>query len=69
MIGDGRRNPGLPAGGKERREQRGTSRLLDPADNLRAMVAGRLLEDARSMIDAASLGIVSAEGQPAQARE
>src|SRR3546814_9562928 len=40
--------------------------LFRSADHLRAVVAGRLLEDARAMVDAAALGIVGAVHQPAE---
>src|SRR3546814_20869286 len=40
--------------------------LFRSADHLRAVVAGRLLEDARAMVDAAALGIVGAVPQPAE---
>jgi hypothetical protein len=43
--------------GLEKPLQQGAAGLLpDPADHLRPMVAGRLLEDPRPVIDAAALG-------------
>ena len=43
--------------------------LLDPAVDLRRVVAGRLIEDARPVLDAAALGIRCAVIEPADARE
>src|SRR3546814_4423610 len=51
---------------EEAAQHRCASLLLHAADHLRAVVAGRLLEDARAMVDAAALGIVGAVHQPAE---
>ena len=53
---------------KARSSARGP-RLLDPAVDLRRVVAGRLAEDARPVLDAAALGIGRAEIEPADARK
>src|SRR5579864_8002081 len=59
-------SPPLP---EEAAQQLGPARLVDPAIDLRAVVAGRLLEEARAVLDGAALGIVGAEIEAADARE
>ena len=50
-------------------EQRGGTAFLDASDHLWAVVAGRLLENARAMLDPTALRIVGAEIEPPQPRE
>ena len=45
------------------------ARRVDAAIDLRAVMAGRLGEEARAVLDRAALGIAGAEIEPAQARE
>ncbi len=54
---------------KERAQQLTRRPLADAAIDLRAMVAGRLGEEARAMLDGAALGIAGAEIEPAQPGE
>ena len=49
------RVPPSTAGGEKRPQQRRRPRLLDPAVDLGRVVAGRLAEDARAVLDAAAL--------------
>ena len=53
---------------KSRSSARG-ARLLDPAVDLGRVVAGRLAEDARPVLDATALGVGRAEVEPPDARE
>ena len=59
----------LAALGEELHQQLRRGSPVDPAVDLGRVVAGRLVEHARAVLDAAALGIGSAEIEPADTRE
>src|SRR5579864_231513 len=54
---------------KERAQQRGAAALVEPAINLWPVMAGRLVEDARAMLDTAALRVVGAEIKASDPRQ
>ena len=57
------------AGGEEAAQQVAGGALGDPAIDFRAVMAGRLVENSRAVLDAAAFRVVSPEIKPADARE
>ena len=57
----------MPSIAKKGAQQTGGAPLSNPAIDFRPMMGGRLVEQARAMLDRAGFRIIGAEVQPAQA--